>query len=155
MPGPSPEAQRAAPLAAVHRTGLFEVASRSIDHGLTAGSPLRVDPREHPSPLRDPCACFVTLRRAGALRGCVGELEAHRSVVESVADRAFHAAFRDPRFAGKVFYPYCMPMYPGDTAMEYLDAVVDSGYKWAEEKYLAALERICLAIARLYRDADK
>ena len=84
----------------MHRTGLFEVASRSIDHGLTAGSPLRVDPREHPSPLRDPCACFVTLRRAGALRGCVGELEAHRSVVESVADRAFHAAFRDPRFAG-------------------------------------------------------
>ena len=25
----------------------------------------------------------------------------------------------------------------------------------AEEKYLAELERICLAIARLYRDADK
>jgi len=100
VPGPSPEAQPAAPLAAEHRTRLFEVASRSIDHGLAAGRPLRVDPGDHPQPLREPRACFVTLRRAGALRGCIGELEAHRSLVESVANRAFHAAFRDPRFAG-------------------------------------------------------
>jgi len=84
---------------ATQRTRLLDVASRSIDHGLATGRPLPVDPRDHPQPLRDPCACFVTLHRAGGLRGCVGELEAHRSLVESVADRAFQAAFRDPRFA--------------------------------------------------------
>ncbi len=41
-----------------------------------------------------------------------------------------------PKYKGKVFYPYCMPMYYGDTAMNFLKAVVESGYKWAEEKYL-------------------
>ena len=99
MPGPSPEAEHPAPLAAAQRAQLLDVASRSIDHGLATGRPLPVDPRDYPQGLREPHACFVTLRRAGGLRGCIGELEAHRSLVESVADRAFQAAFRDPRFS--------------------------------------------------------
>jgi hypothetical protein len=43
---------------------------------------------------------------------------------------------QDPAFQGKVFYPYCMPMYHSDLAMDLLKAVVDTGYKWSEEKYL-------------------
>jgi hypothetical protein len=99
VPGHSLDGTGGAPLAVEHRTQLLEVASRSIEHGLGTGLPLPVDPRNHPQPLRERSACFVTLRRTGALRGCIGELEAHRSLVESVADRAFQAAFRDPRFA--------------------------------------------------------
>jgi AmmeMemoRadiSam system protein A len=44
-------------------------------------------------------ATFVTLTRDGALRGCIGSLEARRSLAVDVADNARGAAFRDPRFA--------------------------------------------------------
>ena len=43
-------------------------------------------------------ASFVTLRRAGSLRGCIGSLEAVRPLGADVADNARGAAFRDPRF---------------------------------------------------------
>ena len=48
--------------------------------------------------LREAGAVFVTLRRDGELRGCVGSLEPHRPLAEDVAANAVAAAFRDPRF---------------------------------------------------------
>lgn len=48
--------------------------------------------------LAAPGATFVTLTQAGRLRGCIGSLEAHRSLAEDVAANARAAAFRDPRF---------------------------------------------------------
>jgi len=49
--------------------------------------------------LRAHAATFVTLRSAdGSLRGCIGELEARRSLIESVRGNAVSAAVRDPRF---------------------------------------------------------
>jgi len=44
-------------------------------------------------------ASFVTLTRAGSLRGCIGSLEAVRPLGADVAQNARGAAFRDPRFA--------------------------------------------------------
>jgi MEMO1 family protein len=43
-------------------------------------------------------ATFVTLRRNGSLRGCIGTLDAERSLREDVAHNARRAAFLDPRF---------------------------------------------------------
>lgn len=44
-------------------------------------------------------ACFVTLTiNEGDLRGCMGSLQQHRSLVEDVRDNACSAAFNDPRF---------------------------------------------------------
>src|SRR5688572_5377227 len=43
-------------------------------------------------------ASFITLKREGRLRGCIGTLRAHRSLVEDVKANAIAAAFRDPRF---------------------------------------------------------
>lgn len=43
-------------------------------------------------------ATFVTLTDRGALRGCIGSLNAHRPVGQDVEDNALGAAFRDPRF---------------------------------------------------------
>jgi AmmeMemoRadiSam system protein A len=43
-------------------------------------------------------ATFVTLTLHGRLRGCIGSLEAHRSLLEDVRHNAVAAAFRDPRF---------------------------------------------------------
>lgn len=51
-----------------------------------------------PEWLHRPGACFVTLTRAGALRGCIGTLTAHRSLGEDVRANACAAAFGDPRF---------------------------------------------------------
>lgn len=43
-------------------------------------------------------ACFVTLTQQGELRGCMGTLEAHRSLLADVKANAVAAALRDPRF---------------------------------------------------------
>jgi AmmeMemoRadiSam system protein A len=43
-------------------------------------------------------ACFVTLTQQGQLRGCMGTLEAHRSLRDDVKANAVAAALRDPRF---------------------------------------------------------
>lgn len=53
---------------------------------------------EHPA-LRQRGATFVTLRRHGELRGCIGRLEAERVLQEDVRANARSAAFGDPRFA--------------------------------------------------------
>lgn len=45
-----------------------------------------------------PAATFVTLTLDGRLRGCIGSLEARRSLREDLADNARAAAFGDPRF---------------------------------------------------------
>jgi hypothetical protein len=49
--------------------------------------------------LAQPGATFVTLTRDGALRGCIGSLQASRPLGVDVAENALGAAFRDPRFA--------------------------------------------------------
>jgi AmmeMemoRadiSam system protein A len=43
-------------------------------------------------------ATFVTLRRDGNLRGCIGTVEAWRPLADDVRANALAAAFRDPRF---------------------------------------------------------
>ncbi len=49
--------------------------------------------------LRQAGATFVTLTKSGgALRGCIGSLQAARPVGIDVAENALGAAFRDPRF---------------------------------------------------------
>lgn len=80
------------------RERLLEVAEQSICHGLLQGHPLPVHPPDEPEPLREPGASFVTLKRNGALRGCIGTIEPLRPLVDDVAHNAYAAAFRDPRF---------------------------------------------------------
>ena len=43
-------------------------------------------------------ACFVTLHKAGRLRGCCGSPMARRPLVEDIRANAFRSAFGDPRF---------------------------------------------------------
>ncbi len=50
--------------------------------------------------LREYAASFVTLRRQGELRGCIGSVDARRPLADDVARNACAAAFGDPRFAG-------------------------------------------------------
>lgn len=83
---------------AEHYPLLLDIARDSIRHGLQRGGQLSVIAEDYPEVLREKRATFVTLKIDGALRGCIGTLEAHRPLVKDIADNAFAAAFRDPRF---------------------------------------------------------
>lgn len=61
------------------------------------------DEETHRAALADPDlqavrATFVTLKRRGALRGCIGTLSACEPLAESVRRNSCNAAFCDPRF---------------------------------------------------------
>ncbi len=81
------------------RTRLTGLAQQSIKHGLDHDDPLPVALEEWPKSSQSVQASFVTLKKNGDLRGCIGSLEATRPLVEDVAHNAFAAAFRDPRFS--------------------------------------------------------
>ena len=81
------------------RTVLNNIALASIREGVQSGRAAKVDLHDLPDCLQQPGAAFVTLNRQGQLRGCIGSLEAHRPLAQDVAENAFAAAFRDPRFA--------------------------------------------------------
>jgi hypothetical protein len=78
---------------------LIDLVRGGIVLGFNTGQPGRV----RAEALNDPVlaahgAAFVTLRRGGQLRGCIGSPVAHRPLAQDVVEHAFNAAFRDPRF---------------------------------------------------------
>ncbi len=81
-----------------HGGTLLKLAAESIKHGLTTTKPLPVNLNKYTEALRVSGACFVTLKRGGQLRGCIGSAQARRPLVADVAENAFSSAFRDHRF---------------------------------------------------------
>jgi AmmeMemoRadiSam system protein A len=73
---------------------LLPIARAAIAHAL--GIPQSAD--ESAPWLAERGACFVTLTQGGNLRGCIGTLEAHRSLLTDLKNNAVSAALRDPRF---------------------------------------------------------
>jgi AmmeMemoRadiSam system protein A len=57
-----------------------------------------VQPNEDAPWLQSMGACFVTLKRQGRLRGCVGSLNPHRSLLADLKANAVSAALDDTRF---------------------------------------------------------
>ncbi len=81
-----------------HAPELLRLARNSIAHGLEKQRAL-VPPRQDVhTALHAEGASFVTLQKQGALRGCIGSLQAHRPLYVDVAENAWASAFRDPRF---------------------------------------------------------
>jgi AmmeMemoRadiSam system protein A len=58
---------------------------------------------------RRPGGCFVTLKTAGRLRGCLGVFASDQPLYRTVAAYARHAALEDPRFAGARLTPAELP----------------------------------------------
>lgn len=85
-------------LAATHRRQLLEVARHSIMQGFDSDKPLKPDLDQYDPGLQQQRATFVTLKLNQQLRGCIGTTQAVSPLIVSVADSAFKAAFRDPRF---------------------------------------------------------
>jgi AmmeMemoRadiSam system protein B/AmmeMemoRadiSam system protein A len=84
---------------------LLAIARRAIEQRLLGREPGAFDALW----LSQPGATFVTLLKNGELRGCIGSLEAAKSLAQDVADNALGAAFRDPRFPelGAAEWPQC------------------------------------------------
>lgn len=86
-------------LAEEQRVELLRVARRSIEEGCHYNRPLSVELGRYKKELQNKGASFVTLKKEGALRGCIGTLEAYQPLVKDVSQHAFDAAFSDPRFS--------------------------------------------------------
>lgn len=84
------------------RALLLRLARATIQEALSTRRRPRIDPGAWPTAdplLHAPGAAFVTLRSAaGDLLGCIGSLAARQPLIADVAEHAFDAAFRDPRF---------------------------------------------------------
>lgn len=83
-------------LSAEDKTALLDLARRTVA-AAASGDDLP-NLRNPNGPLREKGAVFVTLRSGGELRGCIGHIEAHVPLWESVRDMAAAAAERDTRF---------------------------------------------------------
>lgn len=83
-----------------HGPAMLDLCRQSILHGIETGAPLQVAANEVGPALAAPGACFVTLKKAGQLRGCIGSIISHAPLATDLCENAFKAAFRDPRFAG-------------------------------------------------------
>ncbi len=71
--------------------------ARSVIESECKGSKLSVSPP--PSPImREPRGAFVTLKKSGRLRGCIGYIEAIKPLAETIGEMAKAAAFSDWRF---------------------------------------------------------
>ncbi len=84
-----------APLGPVERAALLSIARAAIRAHLELGPPPAL-PRS--GALATPRGAFVTLRRGGELRGCIGRFEPEGSLASTVAAMAVAAATEDPRF---------------------------------------------------------
>ena len=91
-----PVAAEPAPLSRAALETLLELARATVDASVRG----RRLPEIPAGPeLAEPRGVFVSLHRQGALRGCLGHLEADVPVGEAVRRMAVAAAHDDPRFA--------------------------------------------------------
>ena len=75
---------------------LLNVARRSIETAVNK-LPER-DVTEYPPSLNTKSGAFVTLRIDNELRGCIGHIEAHKPLIETIREVAVKSALKDPRF---------------------------------------------------------
>ncbi len=81
------------------RTYLLSVARETIGAELD-GRPPRFEPFDEAGgdTLNLPCGAFVTIKKGGFLRGCIGRMNAAKPLLVTVRNMAIAAAFEDPRF---------------------------------------------------------
>jgi AmmeMemoRadiSam system protein A len=73
---------------------LVEIARAAVRRSVSGGAPEPARDDQFP----EASGAFVTLKKHGELRGCIGTLECRRSLPEEVARVAVSAAREDPRF---------------------------------------------------------
>jgi AmmeMemoRadiSam system protein B/AmmeMemoRadiSam system protein A len=156
---------------------LLRLARRSIESLVRDHTLLVVDPPES-TRLREAGAAFVTLKRDGQLRGCIGSMQAVMPLYQTVIQMAAAAASRDTRFPPvrpeelddihieiSVNTPLTRVSGPDDIILGTHGVVVSQGSRqgvflpqvatetgWSKEKFLSNL---CMHKAGLPPDAYK
>ena len=76
---------------------LLKIARTSIETGLAGeeAPDIKVDSET----LKTKMGAFVTLKKQGQLRGCIGFIEGRKPLADTVGEMARAAAFNDPRFS--------------------------------------------------------
>jgi AmmeMemoRadiSam system protein A len=75
---------------------LKEMAKKAIESVLYGQSGAAFKPSEN---LKEKGGAFVTIKKKGDLRGCIGYIRAVLPIHQTVKEAAIQAAFHDPRFA--------------------------------------------------------
>ena len=77
---------------------LLKTARDTVEGVLTGGTPPK--PESDDPELNARCGCFVTLKNADRLRGCIGQFTSEVPLIELVVEMAKASATGDPRFLG-------------------------------------------------------
>jgi len=77
---------------------LLQIARNTLEAFVRTGRVPDVDEAALSPHLLERHGAFVTLRRHGELRGCIGYTSNHMPVTQAVQDNTVNAASRDPRF---------------------------------------------------------
>lgn len=91
-----PKAGTGPGLTAAEKKRLHQIAKQSIEARLRGDNPPRLD--KLTATLEEPRGAFVTLKKHGELRGCIGHIVGSKPLAETVAEMAEAAAFLDRRF---------------------------------------------------------
>lgn len=85
-------------LDAVEKNALLQIARQTMEEYVTKGTAPDIDEKSLPAKLREPYGAFVTLKKDGELRGCIGRFEASGPLYDVVQQMAIAAATEDTRF---------------------------------------------------------
>jgi hypothetical protein len=76
----------------------LKLARQSLEQYLQTRQLLKVDDSSFSANLQAKHGCFVTLKKQGDLRGCIGRIVGDTPLCDTVVEYAVHAAVDDPRF---------------------------------------------------------
>ena len=82
----------------IQKQTLLKVACNTVEAVITGGK--MPQPQSDDAKLNAACGCFVTLKNAEKLRGCIGQFTSEKPLIELVVEMAKSSSTGDPRFFG-------------------------------------------------------
>ena len=80
------------------RKFLMTLARKTLLQTAKGQAPPKINTTEIPAQLLEPKACFLTLKKSGQLRGCIGGFFPKQPLYQEVVEMTVSAAAKDPRF---------------------------------------------------------
>ena len=95
---PEAELSSKSALSAEDKDFLLNLARRTLEQYLKEDTVSAIDAEKISPLLKEIRGCFVTLKKDGNLRGCIGYIQPRRPLCDCVMENAINAATRDGRF---------------------------------------------------------